>query len=119
MLVELSEDRIVILSTHIVEDISASCEKLALLLSGELKFVGTPDEFIKNTEGYVWEKIITDNKDLIGLKNKYSIISIKRTCGTSTVRFLGNSKDVSSLSNVNSVYPNLEDAYLYFMQNAK
>lgn len=119
MLVELSEDRIVILSTHIVEDISASCEKLALLLSGELKLVGTPDEFIKNTEGYVWEKIITDNKDLIGLKNKYSIISIKRTCGTSTVRFLGNSKDVSSLSNVNSVYPNLEDAYLYFMQNAK
>lgn len=119
MLVELSEDRIVILSTHIVEDISASCEKLGLMFSGQLKFVGTPDDFIKNTEGYVWEKVINDNKDLIDLKNKYSIISIKRTCGNSIVRFLANSKDVSNDSNINSVYPNLEDAYLHFMQNMK
>ncbi|GAA0745588.1 ABC transporter ATP-binding protein [Clostridium oceanicum] len=119
MLVELSEDRIVILSTHIVEDISASCEKLGLMFSGELKFVGTPDEFIKNTEGYIWEKTISNNKELIDLKNKYSIISIRRTCGTSIVRFLAKSQDVRDGSNIKSVYPNLEDAYLHFMQSMK
>lgn len=58
MLVELSEDRIVILSTHIVEDISASCEKLGLMFSGQLRFVGTPDEFIKNTEGVYGKKLL-------------------------------------------------------------
>ncbi|MFD3158836.1 ABC transporter ATP-binding protein (plasmid) [Haloimpatiens sp. FM7330] len=119
MLVELSENRIVILSTHIVEDISASCEKIGLLVSGNLRFSGSPDDFIKNTEGYVWEKVINDKKDLLDLKNKHTIISIKRTCGKCIVRFLAHSKDIINISNMNSVYPNLEDAYLHVMQNIK
>jgi len=119
MLVELSEDRIVILSTHIVEDISASCEKIGLLFSGQLKFLGSPDEFIKNTDGYVWEKLINNQKDLLELKNNYSIISIKRISGKSIVRFLAHSKDIINTSDINQAYPNLEDAYLKFIEEMK
>ncbi|WP_050607887.1 ABC transporter ATP-binding protein [Clostridium niameyense] len=119
MLVELSQDRIVILSTHIVEDISASCEKIGLLIDGNLKFIGSPDEFIKNTEGYVWEKIINNKKELLDLKNKYVIISIKRTCGKAIVRFLAHSKELEDTPHINASYPNLEDAYLHVMQDIK
>lgn len=119
MLVELSEDRIVILSTHIVEDISASCEKIGLLFSGQLKFIGSPDDLIKNTDGYVWETIINKQQDLLELKNKYSIISIKRIRGKSIVRFLAYSKDIINTSDISQVYPNLEDAYLMFVEKMK
>ena len=49
------EDVAIILSTHIVGDISSSCKKLALLNKGELKFEGSPDDMIRISEGKVWE----------------------------------------------------------------
>ena len=51
LLSELSRDRIVIFSTHIIEDISSSCNSLAVLLEGGVKFTGTPRELIKRTRG--------------------------------------------------------------------
>ena len=54
------KDSIIILSTHIVGDISSTCKKLALLNRGELKFEGSPDEMINLARGKVWEIFVTD-----------------------------------------------------------
>lgn len=68
------KDVIIILSTHIVGDISSTCKKLALLNKGELRFEGSPDEMIKMTEGKVWEIFVTDS-EFKEIKEKYPIIS--------------------------------------------
>lgn len=115
MLVELSEKKIVILSTHIVEDISASCEKIALLDHGKLAFVGNPSDWLKRTEGKVWEINISDRQELIYVKNKYNMIALKQTKSGTKVRVL--SDKVEDKLNKELAEPNLEDAYLYFKMN--
>ena len=55
LLVELSRERIVIFSTHIIEDISSSCNQVAVLDKGKLKYLGKPIEMTKEAEGHVWQ----------------------------------------------------------------
>ncbi|MFD3158715.1 ATP-binding cassette domain-containing protein (plasmid) [Haloimpatiens sp. FM7330] len=117
MLVELSQNKIVILSTHIVEDISASCEQIALLDRGTLSYTGTPINFVNKVEGKVWEICTESRKELIDIKNKYSIISMKQTQQGIRVRVLG--ENLKENSRIKKAVPNLEDGYIYFMENKK
>jgi ABC-type multidrug transport system ATPase subunit len=55
LLVELSRERIVIFSTHIIEDISSSCNQVAVLNKGKLRFVGKPVNMTNEAEGHVWQ----------------------------------------------------------------
>lgn len=55
LLVQLSAECVVILSTHIVEDIANSCHDMAVLRQGEVRFRGSPSALIQQTEGQVWE----------------------------------------------------------------
>lgn len=116
MLVELSQDKIVILSTHIVEDVSASCEKIGLLVSGELKYVGAPTAFIKNVDNMVWEKTIHNNSELVQMKDLYTIVSIRQSSNGVIVRFIADNYEVSEDTGLSAVSPSLEDAYLNFME---
>ena len=68
------QDVIIILSTHIVGDISSTCKRLALLNRGELKFEGSPDDMIKLATGKVWEIFVTDY-ELQEIKDRYPVIS--------------------------------------------
>ncbi|MEG2893392.1 MAG: ABC transporter ATP-binding protein [Clostridium sp.] len=117
MLVELSQNKIVILSTHIVEDISASCEKIALFVSGNSKFVGSPVDFVKNVDNMVWEKLLTNNSELIEMKRLYSIVSMRQTSKGVVVRFISDENNIKTSEGLISVTPNLEDAYLNFMES--
>lgn len=119
MLVEFSQNKIVILSTHIVEDVSASCEKIGILLSGELKYVGSPSSFIKNVDTMVWEKTTYSVNELIEIKKLYNIVSIRQSSNGTIVRFIANIKDISEKQDLNSVNPSLEDAYLHYMDTMR
>ncbi len=55
LLVELSRDRVVIFSTHIIEDVSSSCNKVAVLNRGQLMYLGKPIDMTKEAEGHVWQ----------------------------------------------------------------
>lgn len=114
MIVELSQDRIVILSTHIVEDISASCEQIGLLVRGELGYVGRPYDFIDTVANKSWEIMIKDKSELVDIKEKYQIIAITQMKKETSIRVISESKP-----SINSVLvnPNLEDAYLYYMKD--
>lgn len=115
MLVELSRSKTVLMSTHIVEDISASCDHIGILDSGQLRYVGTPSNFIKIAADKVWECEIKSIEELIKLKNTCTIISVNQTqCGI-RARIVG--CNIEDFSTRRSVEPTLEDAYILFMQS--
>ena len=105
------EDVIIILSTHIVGDISSSCKKLALLNKGELKFEGSPDDMIKKAEGKVWEIFVRDN-ELAEIKTKFPIISTIPSEGGWDLQIVSEKPDGY---NAKEIPPNIEHAYVYFM----
>lgn len=112
ILSEISDqDVIIILSTHIVGDISSTCKKLAMLNKGELKFEGTPDEMIELAQGKVWEGFVAD-ADFKAIKEKYPIISTIPSNGGWEIQVVA--EDLSSYG-AKVITPNIEHAYVYFM----
>ena len=105
------KDTIIILSTHIVGDISSTCKKLALLNRGELKFEGSPDEMINLARGKVWEIFVTD-LEYEEIKDKYPIISTIPTDGGMEIQVVADA--IEGYSN-KAIEPNLEHAYVYYM----
>lgn len=113
ILSELSQkDVIIILSTHIVGDISSMCQDLALLNNGKVEYKGSPEELINKTKGHVWQ-VTTSGFEYEMLKEKYAIISTIPSEQGWEVQLVGD-----NLNNKNAIEidPNLEHAYVYFME---
>lgn len=105
-------DAIIILSTHIVGDISSICNNMALLDNGKLSFSGSPEELIEKAVGHVWQ-INTSGTEYDILKNKYPVISTIPTDDGWDVQFVA---DEVTDKNAMEVVPTLEHAYVYFME---
>ena len=105
------KDTTIILSTHIVGDISSTCKKLALLNRGELKFEGSPDEMIELSRGKVWEIFVTD-AEYEEIKDKYPIISTIPAAGGLEIQVVAEQVEGYSAKQIE---PNLEHAYVYYM----
>jgi ABC-type multidrug transport system ATPase subunit len=113
ILSELSQqDVIIVLSTHIVGDISSVCQDLALLNKGAVEFKGSPEQLINKTRGHVWQ-VNTSGFEYEMLKEKYAIISTIPSEEGWEVQLVGDTLDVK---NAVEVEPNLEHAYVYFME---
>ncbi|MCD4770498.1 MAG: ABC transporter ATP-binding protein [Bacteroidales bacterium] len=114
ILSDLSQnDIIIILSTHIVSDISSTCHDMALLNQGELVFSGSPDKLVKEAEGHVYNLSLTQ-LEYEGIKDTLHIItSIPSETGWD-VQVVAN--DVSGY-NSRPIEPNLEHAYVYYMEH--
>lgn len=105
------KDTTIILSTHIVGDISSTCKKLALLNRGGLKFEGSPDEMIELSRGKVWEIFVTD-AEYEEIKDKYPIISTIPAAGGLEIQVVAEQVEGYSAKQIE---PNLEHAYVYYM----
>ncbi len=113
ILSELSQKEvIIILSTHIVGDISSVCNNLALLNNGKLAFKGTPEALIEKARGHVWQ-VNTSGYEYDLIKDKYAVVSTIPTHEGWEVQLIG---DGSHLPNAVELEPNLEHAYVYFME---
>jgi ABC-type multidrug transport system ATPase subunit len=113
ILSEISQrDVIIILSTHIVGDISSVCQNLALLNNGKVGFNGSPEELISKTKGHVWQ-VNTSGFEYEMLKEKYAIISTIPSDDGWEVQLVGD--DLTAKNSV-PIEPNLEHAYVYFME---
>ena len=113
ILSEISQrDVIIILSTHIVGDISSICQNLALLNNGKVGFNGSPEELIAKTKGHVWQ-VTTSGFEYEMLKEKYAIISTIPADDGWEVQLVG---DEIIAKNAVEIEPNLEHAYVYFME---
>ncbi len=80
LLSEIGENVIVILSTHIVQDVKELCTNMAVINKGELLYTGAPDAALDSISGKVWEKSI-DKPELEHYKNEYQVISTKLVGG--------------------------------------
>ncbi|MBI9057759.1 MAG: ABC transporter ATP-binding protein [Labilibaculum sp.] len=113
ILSELSQkDVIIVLSTHIVGDISSVCNNLALLNNGKVAFKGTPEALIEKARGHVWQ-VNTSGYEYDLIKDKYAVVSTIPTHEGWEVQLIG---DGSQLPNAIELEPNLEHAYVYFME---
>lgn len=110
LLCEVASERIVILSTHIVGDIEATCEKIAILNEGRLLWNGTLTEILKEAEGKVFVAEVTQD-ELEEIKQKYVVTSVLRQAEKSIVRFV--TEDSSRTEAAKTVPANCEDAYMY------
>ena len=108
LLSDLSGDRIVILSTHIVSDVEAAATDIALISQGVLVAHASPEELLGRVEGQVWEWVIP-SADLAAAKQRFLISSTTRRSDGVHARVLG----TSPASGAVAVAPNLEDAYLF------
>jgi len=107
LLSEIGENVIVILSTHIVDDVSDLCNDMAIILNGELKLSGKPLELIKKLEGKVWQGLI--EKDVAEtLEDDERLISKRLYMGKVKVRLLS---DVAPMKGFKLNEPEIEDLY--------
>ena len=119
LLCEVAEERIVILSTHIVGDIEATCENIAILNEGELLWKGTVSQLLENAKGKVYVAEIPVSM-LSQAKRDYIVTGMLRSERTVTVRFLADAEAGNAESGGQTLFksarpamPNCEDAYMY------
>ncbi|MDP6170147.1 MAG: ABC transporter ATP-binding protein [Candidatus Marinimicrobia bacterium] len=107
LLSEIGENVIVILSTHIVDDVSDLCNDMAIILNGELKLSGKPLELIKRLEGKVWQGLV--EKDITEtLNDDERLISSRLYMGKVKVRLLSDGEPMKGFK-LNE--PEIEDLY--------
>ncbi len=111
LLSDLSGERIVILSTHIVSDVEATATHIALVNKGQLLREDAPENLLKELENKVWEWTVHSD-DLSALKQKYIVSGTIRRSDGVQVRVVSAEKPETQAENTS---PNLEDAYLYFI----
>lgn len=111
LLSDLSGERIVILSTHIVSDVEATATRIVLINKGFLIRDSAPEDLLKELAGKVWEWTVSSD-ELIGLKQKLIVSGTIRRSDGVQVRVVSKDRPEACAQNVPA---NLEDAYLYFI----
>jgi ABC-2 type transport system ATP-binding protein len=111
LLSDLSGERIVILSTHIVSDVEATATHIVLINKGRLLRESAPEDLLRELDGKVWEWTVASD-DLTALKQKYILSGTLRRSDGVDVRVVSAEQPQAQ---ARSVSPNLEDAYLYFI----
>jgi ABC-type multidrug transport system ATPase subunit len=113
LLVNLATDRVVLLSTHIVEDIGQTCRDLAVLSKGKILFRGSPTELTKAAENHVWTLTMQDmqkpNHDL-------TVVSMLHLAEGTQYRLVGS--NAKEYPNAQPAQPSLEDGYVWLMKQS-
>jgi ABC-2 type transport system ATP-binding protein len=112
LLAEMSTRCTVILSTHIVEDVSQSCNDLAVINLGQVLFRGSPGDLIAQARGHVWNLASTGERPDAGL----TIVATMQTHDGVLYRVVGNPSEASKAI---PVEPSLEDGYIWLMQQSR
>lgn len=113
LIADISGDRIVILSTHIVSDVEASATNIAIMNNGILIKSDEPENLMQSINGKVWKFTIHSN-EFIKAREKYLISGTIRTKEGIQIRVVNDAKPHPSAEMLN---PNLEDAYLFYTSN--
>lgn len=112
LLSEIAEDRIVILSTHIVGDVEATCEEIAVIDQGRILFRGTVEELLSLVEGRVYRAEVS-RKELDRIRSSYTVTSMITLGNNVKVRFLADTQPFHGAQHCDA---GVEDAYMYLMQ---
>jgi len=107
LLTEIGENVVVILSTHIVQDVQELCSNMAIINKGKLLFAGAPNDSLKEVRGRIWEKSIA-KAELEDHYAKYAVISNKLISGRPSIHVYGDNDPGNGFMGVE---PSLEDVF--------
>lgn len=115
LLSEIGEDIIIILSTHLVEDVKNLCPAMAVMYQGRVIAQGKPSDFVESLTGAVWRKTI-DKKERAEYEQNFRIISTQLAEGRLSIHVYAEEKPGSQFE---ILYPTLEDYYFFIMNQQK
>jgi ABC-2 type transport system ATP-binding protein len=115
LLAEIGENVVVILSTHIVEDVSDLCPRMAVMAGGRIVGQGAPADLVRNLEGRVWTKTIA-KQDLESHRAQYTVISSRLFGGRTVIHVLADAPPDAAFQPVQS---GLEDVYFSSLSEAR
>lgn len=114
LLVSLGQDKVIILSTHIVEDVSELCPKMAILAKGKILLQGDPLALIEQLNGQIWRKTVAVD-EVAAIEHELPVISKRLFAGRSVVHVLAS----TAPPGFEGVTANLEDVYFSCLHGAK
>jgi ABC-type multidrug transport system ATPase subunit len=112
LLSEISERAAIILSTHIVEDVSELCPQMAVLIAGQIRATGEPMGLMQQLAGKVW-RIKLKRDELPAYEDKYWVLSTRFFMGDIIARIYSESDPGTGFEGVE---PDLEDVYFFVMK---
>ena len=115
LLAEIGENVVVILSTHIVEDVSDLCPRMAVMENGRIRLEGVPIELIRATKGRIWMKVI-ERDQLESCRERYQVISTRLFAGQTIVHVLADSDPGEGFAPAEG---GLEDVYFSTLAEAR
>jgi ABC-type multidrug transport system ATPase subunit len=107
LLSQLGENTIVILSTHIVEDVSTLCSNFAIICQGEVLYAGEPEKAVREMDHKIFSKAISKD-ELPGYLREFNVISTQLKSGKLHIRIL---QEAEPANGFEPAIPNLEDVY--------
>ncbi len=115
LLSDVGEDKVIILSTHIVDDVEELCSELAIMVAGSIQLSGKPSELIQQIQGKIWRKLIKKDQ-LKSEQQNHAVISTHLKAGSTLIHVLADQQPDNSFE---SVSPNLEDVYFSTLHNSR
>ena len=115
LLSELGENSIVILSTHIVEDVSELCTRMAIINKGEILLEAEPLRAVGELRGRIWQRIVS-KEELPSIEREHALISTKLLAGRRLVRI---DSEPNPGRGFEPAEPNLEDVYFCVMSGRR
>ncbi|HEV8703127.1 MAG TPA: ABC transporter ATP-binding protein [Candidatus Polarisedimenticolia bacterium] len=115
MLSEIGENVVVILSTHIVEDVSDLCSRMAIIASGRVLLSGEPQSAIDSLRGRVWKKVVP-REQLADHERDLAVISTHLVAGRTAIHVLAPTRPDASFEEVPA---DLEDVYFSTLRSAE
>ena len=112
LLSEIGENVIVILSTHIVEDVKELCSNMAIIDKGKVMFQGKPDDALTSIHGKVWKKQIAKN-EVAEMTQKYPVISTRMVAGRPLIHIFSNENPGDQFEQING---DLEDVFFTYIK---
>lgn len=106
---QYSDNKIIIIATHVMQDIEAITDKVILLNKGKIEYTGSVESIIKSVEPFVFETVL--DEDLLDeYQSKYKVSTIIKKEGKLIVRYISN-----DATNDKLVQPTLEEVYLHYL----
>jgi len=115
LLSEIAESTVVILSTHIVQDVTNVCHRTAMIVGGKVVRAGTPRELIGELHGRIWEKLI-DKKELEAHRASHNVIATRLYGGRTVIHVLADANPGNGFAPVEG---NLEDVYFSTLSSVR
>lgn len=115
LLSDLSADRSVLLSTHIVSDVESVATRIVVVTGGRIRYDGGPDDLVRGVAGHVWELAVPP-AELAGVQQRLPVTRLVRTAGHVRVRVLATQRPAPDAT---PVAPDLEDAYLAVVHRSR